>query len=288
MFEHPFQGLVACCAICSAYTVVLEHAKHHIVSTTHHDAGRANLALSVVQSTWNLIYGTYQGAWSHATFDLCLKSSVLYALNIWCPIAGQYFGVDGLTLLLLRASSPFFSWLFNPARLSRNQKCGVLLAMVGTVLASVGGAYHEQGSVLGMFLCLLGTLAACLLGIEQNKLLASKKVSREHQLAHMHLFCAWTFFPALHITLPWLVETPFWITFVATMLQWLCSLTISSITEQQGAVACQITLTVRRGVSSLIVAAIYAHTATVWHWLSLACALVSAFIFDTCGKVKLK
>jgi len=209
----------------------------------------------------------------------------LYTLNIGLPITGQYFGVDGLTLLLLRASSPVITTLLFPKPLAWNKKMGVVLAALGTLLAALGAQAqlhnnNNKTSWLGVTYCLGGTITACLLAVEQARLFKAKLVTQEQQFAHMHLFCFATLLPWLGIVAEWLWQAPLWITLASTLMQWLCSISIASITAKRDAISSQIALTLRRAICSVLVAIMYSETATQWHWASLVCTLVSSIIYE--------
>lgn len=279
MFDQPFELLAACCAVCSTYTLLLEHAKRQAPLGADH--GSANLALAAVQSLWNVVYGTcrHETTWKDA--KVCLKASILYTLNIWFPVAGQYMGIDSLTLLLLRASSPVLTSWLQPRLLNPRQKVGIILATIATLLAGVGASYQHSGSAWsGIVFCMGGTLAACMLSVEQSRLAKGNLVTRDVQFTQMHLMCCWTFLPASFVIGNWLIRAPVWLTLSTTILQWLCSISIAVVNHRRDAVIGQMTLTVRRAICSILVAALYKETATTWHWASLACALLSSVVYQ--------
>ena len=282
MFDSPIELLTACCAVCSTYTLLLEQAKRHH-SRYGADGGQANLSLAALQSAWNILYGTLIRAWNWSRLKLSWRTGVLYTFNIWMPIFAQSAGIDSLTLLLLRASSPLFTTLMQPKKmhaLTHSQWVAVLTAGVGTVLASVGTRNSNSGTWIGVVCCLLGTLSACMLSVEQKRVRDTNAISLTHLLAHMHLICGATFIPATLVVYHWVLATPIWITASSTIMQWLCSISIVFITEKRDPLASQIALTVRRALCTLLVAGIYAETATSWHWASLVCALVSSTLYE--------
>jgi hypothetical protein len=200
MFDGDlFQTLAACCTVCSVYTIVLEHVKLQQANGAY----RVTMTLHFVQSVYHTLYGLVTQKLYWSLLWICKESAIYYAASIWFPIAAQYFGVDSLTLLLLRSSGPIMTCVLQETRLRRTQWLGIALATLATLTASIG-LFTIQGiaSYRGNLCCLLGTVAACQLNIEQSRLVQNKRVTREEQLEHMHAACL-----VLSLVASWLFTT---------------------------------------------------------------------------------
>ena len=276
MFDSPLEFFGACCTICSVYTVLLEQAKR----LQANDAGKANLSLAALQSAWHIGYGTCLSTWTWTNCKLAASTAVLYLLNIWMPVLGQVAGIDSLTLLLLRASSPIFTSWIQPKPTTRRQQGALVIAALGILCASIG-ALENKGSWtgLGILCCFLGTAAACALGVEQSRVMKTSGISLGSLLAHMHLLSGVPFVFVLPTIVHWTWAMPTWLIVSCTLSQWLCSNSIAWINKRCDPVTCQLTLAIRRALCTLLVAAIYAEQTTTWHVASLVLVSISSFVY---------